>query len=184
MAKIHQVNLLFTKESAERRRKITKYVRSIVLIVAIFSVIIIAVVELFAYNTKKELQQLLLLKQTITTELTNKQQQASEAIIIDKKSQIIKNAIQEELSFNDYLKQGNNLLSVEIAQGFVTKIDLNEQKIGLYELRFASYDELDLLLRKLDSLKSKPAYKKLQIEKISINEGTESSSLLLLKILF
>lgn len=184
MAKTSHVNLLFTKQSVEARNKIITALHNTLIALGIIVCLLLILTLGFATVTRTELLQLLLDKKTVAIELASSQKQINDAIYLQNKSDFIIREIQKEPPFKTYLKKSNELLHSEIAENNVSKISYDEENIGIYELRFDSFDKLDALLSKLDSLKNQPDYSNMKIEKINIKESTPSSSILRLKFIF
>ncbi|OGK16843.1 hypothetical protein A2690_03655 [Candidatus Roizmanbacteria bacterium RIFCSPHIGHO2_01_FULL_39_12b] len=184
MTSIRHVNLLDNKESGEKRKKITKLFRYTAVGLVLLTFFLAGFASLASYSKKNALASLTTEKNTLKSQLDLRQEEVRLATIINSKSTVIKAGSVEEADFADFYQKGLEFLPVEIVQTSLSHIILDKFGSGIYKLKFNNFENLNQFIKDIETAKKTNKFKAYRIERVSINEGTPSSSMVDLKLQF
>lgn len=178
------VNLLNTKESNQKKRKLTTLIRYTAIGLCLLTFILSGLETVILLAKKGTLENLNKEKRNIEIFLKSKKGEANLAYIISQKSQVIKQSSKQEVDFYDFYEKGLQFLPSETGRPYLSKIKFDKFGSGIFELSFNNFDTLNSLIQSVENSSQKNNFKSFRIEKVTVNEGTPSSSLVQLKLQF
>jgi len=185
MTNTQHVNLLYTKEITQKRKKVTKLIHNIIFGLGGVTILLVLITSVVSYVQKSTHSKLVEAKNTLSSQLANHNKDAIDISIINAKAEIIKSAVSKERTLGDYYNNGINFLPPYILKdNHLKSVTLDSSGEGIFELEFVKFDDLNTFLTDIERAKRGNTFKAYRIEKINVQEGSPSASIVQMNVQF